>query len=106
MRHVHHKIRANFFGNFRKTLKVNAQCECRCARNDEFGFGFARECFHRVIIDVLVGIQTIRDHIEPFARLVEFHAVGQMTAFSQTHAHNGVPRLQDCEKYALIGLRA
>jgi hypothetical protein len=32
--------------------------------------------------------------------------VGQVAAFGQTHAHDGVPGLQQREEHALVGLRA
>ena len=50
--------------------------------------------------------QAVGDDVEPFARHVQRHAVGQVAAFGQRHAHDGVARLEHGEEHALVGLRA
>ena len=91
--HVHHENRADRLGNFGKALKVNPQAVGRCACNDQFGFGFVGFALHRVVINFLFFIQTIRHDIEPLAADVQRHAVRQMPTFGQAHAHDGVAGL-------------
>ena len=62
--------------------------------------------FHRVVVDGFVGIEAVGDHVEPLARHVQRHAVGQVTAFGQAHAHDGVARLGKGHEHGLVGLRA
>ena len=38
VRHIYHKICADFVRNLTETLKVNSSCISACARNDELGF--------------------------------------------------------------------
>ena len=106
VRHVDHEVRADFFGDFRKAFKVNAQGECGRTGDDEFWLGFAREGFHFVVVDVFVRVQTVGHDVEPFTAHVQFHTVGQVTTFGQAHAHDGVTWLEHGEKYALVRLRA
>ena len=45
---------------------------------------------HGVVVNDFVGIEAIADHVEPFSTDVQGHAVCEVTAFSQAHAHDGV----------------
>ena len=62
--------------------------------------------FHGVVINFFGRIQTVTHHIEPFAAHVQVHAMGQVTAFCQAHAHDGVAGLQQSQEHRLVGLRA
>lgn len=70
-----------------------------------FGF-FLRERFERVVIDVFLRVQAVADHVEPLAAHVQRHAVCQVAAFGQAHAHDRVARLEHGEEHTLVGLRA
>ena len=89
-----------------EALEVDAQRVGRRAGDDELGLLLAGQCFHRVVVDGFVGIQAVADDVEPLAAHVQRHAVGQVAAFGQAHAHDGVAGLQQREEHALVGLRA
>jgi hypothetical protein len=42
-------------------------------------------------------------HVEPFAAHIEGHAVGEVAAFGQAHAHDGVAWLQEGQKNRFVG---
>jgi hypothetical protein len=65
-----------------------------------------RQALHGVVVDGFVGVQPVADHLEPLAAHVQRHAVGQVAAFGQAHAHDGVAGLQQAEEHRLVGLRA
>jgi hypothetical protein len=71
-----------------------------------FGLCSRARRFHLLVVDVFLLGQAVGDDVEPFARHVQRHAVGQVAAFGQRHAHDGVARLQHGEEHALVGLRA
>ena len=104
--HVHHEIGTNGFGYFGKTLKVNAQAVGRRAGDDEFGFLLMGQALHGVVVNRLVRIEPVTHHLEPFAAHVQRHAMGQMAAFGQAHAHDGVAGLEQTKENGLVGLRA
>ena len=66
---------------------------------------FARQCFKRVVIDFLGGIQAVAHHVEPFATHVHGRAVRQVAAIRQGHAKNGVAGFEQSKKYRLVCLR-
>ena len=106
MGHVDHEDRADFLGDFGEAREIDPQGEGGGASDDQFRLVFARLGFHRVVVDVFRGVESIGHHLEPFAAHVERHAVGEMAAFGQTHAHDGVARLAEGHQHRLVGLRA
>mmetsp|Transcript_96733 Transcript_96733/g.269173 ORF Transcript_96733/g.269173 Transcript_96733/m.269173 type:complete len:376 (-) Transcript_96733:96-1223(-) len=104
--HVHHEVGADFLGDLAKALEVDAQRVGRGAGDDQLGLLLAGQGFHRVVVDGLIGVQAIADHVEPLAAHVQRHAVSQVPAFGQAHAHDGVAGLQQRKEHALVGLRA
>ena len=62
--------------------------------------------FHRVVVDGFLRVQAVADHVEPFARHVQRHAVGQVAAFGQAHAHDGVARLEERHEGGNVGAGA
>ena len=103
MRHVDHEDRANIFGHFGKAFKINAQAVSRGTSDDEFRLAFVRFAFHRVVVDGFVGVQAVAHHIEPFARHIQRHAVGQVAAFGQAHAHDGLAGFDESQQHRLVG---
>ncbi|MNT15133.1 hypothetical protein D3C72_1501730 [compost metagenome] len=59
--------------------------------------------FHRFIVDGFVGVQAVGDHVEPLARHVQRHAVCEVAAFGQAHAHDGVAGLEEGQEHGLVG---
>ena len=106
VRHVDHEDRADRLGHTGEALEVDAQAVGRCAGDDQLGPGFVGQALHGVVVDGLVGIQPVADDLEPPAAHVQRHAVGQVAAFGQAHAHDGVARLQQGEEHRLVGLAA
>ena len=65
--HVDQEDRSDFFGDLGKACPVNVQAVSRRASHDELGLVFAGFGFHGVVVDGFVGIQTVRDNVEPLA---------------------------------------
>ncbi len=103
VRHVHQEDRAHVFGHLGETLEIDAQAVGRGAGDDQLGLGFVGLFLHRVVVDGFVGVQPVADHVEPLAAHVQRHAVGEVAAFGQAHAHDGVAGLQKGEKHGLVG---
>ena len=101
--HIDHENGPHVFGYFGKALKINAQAVGRGTGDDELGFGLMGLALHGVVIDFLLIVQAVADDLEPLATHIKRHAVRQMAAFGQTHAHNGVAGLQEGEENSLIG---
>ena len=78
----------------------------RGAGDDQLRLVLAARRFHRVVVDLFLGVQAVGDDVEPLAGHVQRHAVGQVAAFGQAHAHDGVAGLQKGQEHALVGLRA
>ena len=93
--HVHQEIRSHTIGNGSETLKINGTRIGRAARNNQLWLVLLRQFLHRVIINTVTGIiHAVIDRLEPLARLIGRRAMREMSARRQTHAHDGVPRLQ------------
>ena len=84
---------ADVFGHLGEALEVDAQAVRRGAGDDELGLVLVREALHLRVVDGFVGIEPVAHDLEPLAAHVERHAVRQMAAFSETHAHDRVARL-------------
>ena len=106
VRHVDHEIGAHRLCHFCEALEIDAQRIGRRASDDQLGAMFMGQPLHRVVVDGLVGVQAIAHHLEPLAAHVQGHAVGQVPAFGQAQAHDGVAGLQQAEEDGLVGLRA
>ena len=71
-------------------------------------FGFV-SCASRsicVVVDLFLGGEPVAHDLEPLAAHVERHAVGEVAAFGQAHAHDRVAGLEQGEEHRLVGLRA
>ena len=90
----------------REAREVDLQAVGRGAGDDELGLVLVGEPLHRVVVDLLGGGEPVADDLEPLAAHVERHAVGQVAAFGEAHAHDRVARLQQAEEHRLVGLRA
>jgi hypothetical protein len=104
--HVHHEIGADGLGDLGKALEVDAQAVGRGAGDDELGLVLMSQALHRVVIDLFFLVQAVTDDFEPLPAHVQRHAVGQVAAFGEAHAHDGVAGLQQAEEHALVGLGA
>ena len=93
MRHIYHKICADFFGYFRNAFKIDDTRIRGSARNNQFRPAFFGFLFKFIIINIAVGIHAVGDKVEIFARHIDRRAVGQVTAFGKVHTHNGVAGL-------------
>ncbi len=106
VRHVDHEHRADGLGHLGEALEVDAQAVGRGTGDDQLGLVLVRQPLHRVVVDGFMGVQAVADHLEPLAAHVQRHAVRQVAAFGQAHAHDGVAGLQQAEEHRLVGLRA
>ena len=59
-----------------------------------------------VVVDLFLGGEAVAHDLEPLAAHVERHAVGEVAAFGQAHAHDRVAGLEQGEEHRLVGLRA
>ena len=106
VRHVHHKDGAHVFGDLGKASKVDAQAVGGGTGDDQFRFGLVGFSLHGVVVDLFLVVQAVTDDVEPLATHVQCHAVRQVSAFSQAHAHDGVAGFQKGQKHRLVGGRA
>ena len=105
MRHIDHEDCADGFGHPGETGEVNLQRVGGSAGDDQLRLVFMRQGFHAVVVDFLFCVQAVGDDVEPLAGHVQFHAVRQMAAFRQAHAHDRVAGLQEGHEHRLVGLR-
>ena len=63
-----------------------------------------RQLFHFDVVDVLVGVETVGNDVEPFAGHVERHAVRQVAAGGEIHSQHGVAGLEEGQEHRLVGL--
>jgi hypothetical protein len=70
------------------------------------GRGFAGEPLHRLVVDLLGCREAVAHDLEPLAAHVERHAVRQVTALGEAHAHDRVAGLEQGEEHGLVRLRA
>ena len=106
VRHVYKKIRAYFVGDFAEFRPVDFQRISRCAGHDHFGFVLLRQTLHFGIIEHFVFIQAVGNGVVELAGNIHRSAVGEVAAVGETHAQNGVARLQYAGIHGLVGLRA
>ncbi len=70
------------------------------------GLCLARLALHGLVVDLFLGVEAVAHDVEPLAAHVQRHAVGEVAAFGQAHAHDGVARLEEGQEHGLVGLRA
>ena len=63
-----------------------------------FGLCSCARLLHLVVVDDFVRIEPVAHDLEPLAAHVERHAVREMAAFGQAHAHDGVARLKQARR--------
>ena len=105
MRHIYPEDRTDFLGDLGEALEVDAQRIRGGTGDDDARLVFAGKLLHRVVIDLFFCVETVGDDVEPLARHVERHAVGEVAAFGKTHAHDRVAGLGKGHQYRLVGLR-
>ena len=103
--HVDPENSADFLGDFGKALEIDAQRIGRGAGHNQARLVFAGQGFHLVVVNGFVGVETVGNHVEPFSGHIKRHTVGEVTAFGQAHAHDGVAGLAEGHQHGLVGLR-
>ena len=106
VRHVDHEDGADLARHTGKALEVDAQAVGAGPGDDQPGPVLARLGLHRVVVDLLAVVQAVGDDVEPLARHVQCHAVRQVPALRQAHAHDGVAGLEEGEEHRLVGAGA
>ena len=105
--HVDEEQRPDVMGDRRHALELPRPRIRRGATDDQpraDGLGLG---LHRVVVDPLgVLAHAVRMHLVQAAGEVERHAVGEVTAMGQVHAHDPVARLEDAEVGGHVGLGA
>jgi hypothetical protein len=87
----------------RRSAEVNVQRVSRGAGDDQLRLVRASLILHRFVIQFLLGIETVAHDLEPLAGHVQRHAVGQVAAFGQVHAHDGIAGFEEGEEDGLVG---
>ena len=106
MRDVGHEDGADGVRDFGKALEVDVQGISRGARHDELGLVFLGEALDFVVVDRFVVVtHAVAHHVEVAARVVQVHAVRQVAAVGQAHAHDGVTGLEQRKEHGRVGLR-
>ncbi len=103
--HVDEQVGTDFIGNGTKLGEVDAAGIGRAARNNELGLVLVSELAHLVEInEVGLRVDTIVHGLEPFPRLVDGRAMGEVAACGERQTENGVARLEQRVEHALVGL--
>ena len=103
--HVDHENGANFLGHLGKTGPVGLERVGRGTGNQQLGPVFTGQGLHAVVVDFFTIVEAIGHHLEPFARHVERHAMGEVATLGQRQAHDGVAWIQKRQKDRRVGLR-
>ncbi len=107
MGHVDHEIGADGIGDLAEALEIPEARIGRAAGQDELRLVLLRQALDLVHVDALIlAPDAIGHDLEPFARLVDRRAMGQMPARGEVQPHEGVAGLQQREEDRLIGLGA
>jgi len=106
MRDVDHEDGAHGLGHAGEAFEVDAQAVGAGAGDDELGPVLVGQALHGVVVDDFLRVQAVAHDLEPLAAHVQRHAVGEMAALGQAHAHDGVAGLQQAEEDGLVGLAA
>ena len=103
MGHVHHEDGTDVLGNLGKTLEVDAQAVGGGTGDDQLGLALMGLALHGVVVDFFLVVQAVAHHVEPLAGHVQRHAVRQVAAFGQAHAHDGIAGLEEGQEHGLVG---
>lgn len=75
MRHVYHKQRAHFIGNFFKICEIDYPTVCGSPRKNEFRLTFTRLCRQRGVIDQTFLVYAVKFNMILFAAETDARAV-------------------------------
>ena len=106
VRDVGHQQRADLVCDGTKTFPVDSERVGRGASDDHLGLRFERGFLRRVVVDLLLVVQAIRNEVIELARKVDGRAVGQVPAVCKRHAKHRVAGLEVGNVNRLVGLRA
>ena len=95
MCHIDHQVSADLISNLSELGKIDGTRISRRTGNNQFGFMLLCQ-LHQVVIVNSAGlrIDAIRDDIEILTRDIDLGTMGQMSAFIQVHAQDGITRLE------------
>src|SRR5690606_17069647 len=102
---IHHQQGAVFVSDTCHAFKVDAQGVSRSTTHDQLGLVLFSQALQFVIVQLFVLVQTVGHEVVQLARGVHGGTVGQVTAFSQAHAQNGITGVEHSHVHTLVGLR-
>ena len=107
VRHVHHIVGADLLCDFADPLDVDGAGVGRGAGDDQLRLRLERLLAERLVVDslVLVGDAVVHDIVVE-AGEIDRRAVGQVPAVRETHAEDGVARLQKRQIHGGVRLGA
>ena len=95
MRHIHHKISADFFGDLADALKINGAGISGSAGNDQFWFMLQSQSADGIVIEHAgFLIQPIGYEVKVLSRHVDRGTMSQVAAVRQAHPHDRVAGLE------------
>ena len=107
VRHIYHKICADFLSNSRELFKVNCSGICARTRNDHLGLMLLCKCKYIVVIQSAgFLIKSVRYEVEVFARNVHGRTVCKVSAVSKAHTHYRIAGIQQCKINRRVSLCA
>ena len=105
--HIYHKIRTYGMSYLCHLLKINGSGVCGSTCYDKLRLVLLGELFVLLHINVFgFGMKLIRDEIVVHTRNVYGASVGEVTAVSKTHSHNGITGLKKGEVHSSVCLRS
>ena len=105
VRHVHEQVGAHAVGDRAEALPVDHQRIGGSACHDHLRLVLVGQFLHRVVVDLFLVVQAVGDGVVQLAADIHRRAMGEVAAMCQTHAQNGVARLQHRCIHRLVGLR-
>ena len=103
--HVHVHPCSHLVGDSAEALEVDDSGIGRPAGDDQPGLVLARQRLDFIEVDpAVVAPYPVLHGVEPLAGEIRRGAVGQMPTRGERHAEDGVPRLEQGEHDALVGL--
>ena len=91
MRHIHHEIRTDRFGNLRHAGKINYAGIGAGAADNQFRLMLLGQFFKLIVINPFrFLIHAVRNDFKIFTGNINGTTVRQMTAVRQIHAQHGI----------------
>ena len=107
MCHVYHEYGTNLVGNLTHAGIIPLAAVSRTAADNHFRAMFKSQFLHLVVIHTAgFLVEVVTDGMVEDTGSIHSRTMGQMASVVQIQAHEGVTRLQACQKYRSIGLRS